>query len=57
MSNFNNFWAKRFVHDGLRFIKIVIGVGLSFSFALSLNLAIGIMFLGWTLVEALLEKK
>lgn len=57
MNNFYEFWAKRFVNDGLRFIKIVIGIGLSVSFAVSLNLPIGIMFFGWTLVEALQEKK
>lgn len=57
MDNFYNFWAKRFINDGLRFIKIIIGIGLSVSFAVSLNLPIGIMFFGWTLVEALQEKK
>jgi len=57
MNNFYNFWAKRFISDGLRYIKIIIGIGLSFSFALSLNLPIGILFFGWTLVETLQEKK
>lgn len=57
MDNFYNFWGKRFINDGLRFIKIIIGIGLSVSFAVSLNLPIGIMFFGWTLVEALQEKK
>ena len=56
MDNFYNFWAKRFVNDGLRFIKIIIGIGLSVSFAVSLSLPIGIMFFGWVLVEALQEK-
>lgn len=57
MDNFYNFWAKRFINDGLRFIKIIIGIGLSVSFTVSLNLPIGILFFGWTLVEALQEKK
>ena len=57
MRNFYNYWAKRYINDGLRFIKIIIGIGLSFSFAVSLNLPIGILFFGWTLVEALQEKK
>jgi hypothetical protein len=56
MNNFYKFWAKRYVNDGLRFIKIIIGIGLSVSFAVSLNLPIGIMFFGWVLVEALQEK-
>lgn len=57
MSNYYKFWAKRIINDGLRFIKIIIGIGLSVSLAVSLNLPIGIMFFGWTLVEALQEKK
>jgi hypothetical protein len=57
MNNFYNYWAKRIVNDGLRFIKIIIGIGLSYSFGLSLSIPIGIMFLGWVLVEALQEKK
>lgn len=56
MNNFYNFWAKRFVNDGLRFIKIIIGIGLSVSFGISLNLPIGILFFSWVLVEALQEK-
>ncbi len=28
MNNFYKFWAKRFVNDGLRFIKIIIGIGM-----------------------------
>ena len=57
MNNFYNFWAKRIINDGLRYIKTIIGIGLSVSFAVSLNLPIGIMFFGWVLVETLLEKK
>jgi hypothetical protein len=57
MNNFYNFWAKRIISDGLRYIKTIIGIGLSVSFAVSLNLPIGIMFFGWVLVEALQEKK
>jgi len=56
MNNYYKSWTKRFINDGLRYIKIIIGIGLSFSFALSLNLPIGIMFFGWVLVEALQEK-
>jgi hypothetical protein len=57
MNNFYNFWAKRIINDGLRYIKTIIGIGLSVSFAVSLNFPIGIMFFGWVLVETLLEKK
>lgn len=57
MDNFYNYWAKRFVNDGLRFIKIIIGIGLSVAFYVSLNFPIAVMFFGWVLVEALQEKK
>jgi hypothetical protein len=57
MKNYYNYWAKRFIHDGLRSIKLVIGLGLSVSFAVYLNPIIGVLFFGWTLVETLMEKK
>lgn len=57
MNNFYNFWAKRFINDGIRFIKIIIGIGLAFSFYVSLNLPIAILFFLWVLVETLQEKK
>jgi hypothetical protein len=56
-NNFYNDWAKRIINDGLRFIKIIIGIGLSYSLGLSLSLPVGILFFGWVLVEALQEKK
>lgn len=55
--NYYNFWTKRYIKDGLRFIKLVIGIGLSVSLGVYLNLPIGIMFFGWVLVETLQEKE
>ena len=56
MANYHNYWAKRYIKDGLRFIKLVIGLGLSVAFGMK-SLPIGILFFGWVLVEALIEKK
>jgi len=56
MKNYYQYWAKRYVNDGLRFIKLIIGLGLSFAFGIK-SLPIGLMFFGWVLVEALIEKK
>ena len=52
-NNYFNYWYKRMI---LNAIKTVIGLGLSVGLAYSVNLPIGIMFFGWTLVDALLEK-
>jgi hypothetical protein len=57
MRNFYNYWGNRIIKDGLRAIKIVIGLGLSFSFGVYLNPIIGLLFLGWVFVESLIEKK
>ncbi len=54
--NYYEFWAKRFMKDGLKAIKVIIGLGLAFSFGYSVNLPIGILFFGWVLVEALIDR-
>ena len=56
MKSYYEFWAKRFMKDGLKAIKLIIGLGLAFSFGYSVNLPIGILFFGWVLVESLLDK-
>ena len=56
MRNFYNYWVNKTIRNGLKAIKIVIGLGLSFTFALD-NRLIGGLFFGWVLMEALLEKK
>jgi hypothetical protein len=38
MRNYYEYWYKRFLKDGLRAIKIVIGLGLSVSLGYSVNL-------------------
>ncbi len=54
--SYYEFWAKRFMKDGLKAIKVIIGLGLAFSLGYSVNLPIGILFFGWVLVESLLDK-
>jgi hypothetical protein len=56
MRNFYNYWANKTIRNGLKAIKIVIGLGLSVSFALE-NRFIGGLFFGWVLMEALLDRK
>jgi len=56
MKNYYQYWAKRYVNDGLRFIKLIVGLGLSVAFGMK-SLPIGFMFFGWVLVETLIEKK
>jgi hypothetical protein len=56
MKNYYNYWAKRYVNDGLRFIKLIIGLGLTVAFGIK-SLPIGALFFGWVLVETLIEKK
>jgi len=56
MRPYFDYWYKRTIKDGLKGIKTVIGVGLAVGLWYSVNLPIGIMFLGWVLVEALIDR-
>jgi hypothetical protein len=56
MKNYFDYWYKRTIKDGLKAMKLVIGLGLAVSFGYSVNLPIGIMFFGWVLIESLIEK-
>jgi len=56
MRNYYDYWYKRFIKDGLKSMKTVIGIGLSFSLGYSVNLPIGILFFSWVLVETLIDK-
>jgi hypothetical protein len=57
MRNYYNYWANRIIKNGLRSIKIVIGLGLSLSLGVYLNPIIGILFFGWVFIESLIENK
>lgn len=56
MRNYFDYWYKRYIRDGLKAIKLVIGLGLSVTFGMSINIPIGIMFFAWVLIESLLDK-
>jgi len=56
MRNYFDYWYKRTLKDGLKAIKLIIGLGLAVSFGYTLNLPIGILFFSWVLIESLIEK-
>lgn len=57
MKNYYSYWYKRTINDGLRAIKIVIGLALSVSLGYWVNVLIGGLFFSWLLLETLIEKK
>jgi hypothetical protein len=56
MKNYYEYWSKRFIKDGLKACKIIIGLGLAFGLGYSVSLPIGVLFFGWVLIEALIDK-
>lgn len=44
MENYFDYWYKRTIKDGLKSIKIAIGLGLTIALGYYLNLGIGILF-------------
>jgi hypothetical protein len=56
MNNYYDFWSKKIIRQGLKAIKIVIGLGLAFTFLLD-NRLIGGLFFGWVLIESLLDRE
>jgi hypothetical protein len=54
--NYFMYWYKRFIQDGLKSMKAIIGIGIAVSLWYSVNLPIGIMFLGYILVDTLKDK-
>jgi hypothetical protein len=56
MKNYFDYWYKRTIKDGLKAMKLIIGLGLAVSFGYSINLPIGIMYFSLVLVESLIEK-
>ena len=54
--NYFNYWYKRFIKDGLKACKTIIGLGLAFGLGYEINLPIGILFFMWVLVEALIDR-
>ena len=56
MKNYYEYWYKRFVKDGLKACKTIIGLGISVGLWYSVNLPIGILFFGWVLIETLIDR-
>ncbi len=56
MKNYYEHWSKRFIKDGLKACKTIIGLGLVVGLGYEINLPIGILFFMWVLVEALIDR-
>ena len=56
MKNYYEYRYKRFVKDGLKSCKTIIGLGISVGLWYSVNLPIGILFFGWVLIETLIDR-
>lgn len=56
MRNYFDYWYKRTIKDGLKAIKTIIGLGIAFGLGYEINLPMGILFFGWVLVEALIDR-
>ena len=56
MNNYFEYWYKRVIKDGLKSIKLVLGLGLSVGIAFEVNFIIGLMVFFWVLVDSLIEK-
>lgn len=56
MNNYYNFWSKRIINDGLKTIKLIIGLGLSVGIGSEISLPLGFMFFGYILVDTLINK-
>jgi hypothetical protein len=55
MKNYYQYWYKKFIKEGLKHMKLVVGLGISFVLG-DQNLVLGILFLMFVLLEALIER-
>ena len=55
MRNYYQYWYKKFIKQGLKAMKLVEGLGISFVLG-DQNLVLGILFLMFVLLEALIER-
>lgn len=56
MNNYFNYWYKRFLTDGFKSIKLVLGIAISYAVAFEINFIIGLMISAWVFVDTLIEK-
>jgi hypothetical protein len=54
MNNYFSHWYKTIIRNGLKSIKLVLGLGISFGVGTSVNLILGILIFGWVLVDSLI---
>jgi len=54
MNNYFTHWYKTIIRNGLKSIKLVLGLGISVAVATSVNLIIGILIFGWVLVDSMI---
>lgn len=54
MDNYFSHWYKTIIRNGLKSIKLVLGLGISVAVATSVNLIIGILIFGWVLVDSMI---
>lgn len=54
MNNYFTHWYKTIIRNGLKSIKLVLGLGISVATAVSVNLIIGILIFGWVLVDSMI---
>jgi hypothetical protein len=57
MRNYYEYWAQKFIKEGLKSIKVVIGIGISFALGYSVGLTVGVLFFGWVLTDSLIQSK
>ena len=56
MNNYLTYLYKTIIRNGLKSIKLVLGLGISFGVGTSVNLILGILIFGWVLVDSLITK-
>lgn len=56
MRNDLNYWYKRYIKDGLKAMKLVVGLGISVVLANSVNFPLAILFFAFVLLESLIER-
>jgi len=56
MNNYFSYWYKKIITNGLKSIKLVLGLGISVAVASSVNFIIGILIFAWVLVDSMIDK-
>ena len=54
MNNYFTHWYKTIIRNGLKSIKLVLGLGISVATAASVSPIIGVLIFGWVLVDSLI---